>query len=83
MLGTTAGAPLDDRLDAARVVIETFVAHLRTRPHRIEHGILVSRFEDDRAPLQACWFAPASVSGPSNEPGPRRSTVRRERIQNR
>ena len=52
MLGTTAGAPRDDRLDAARVVIETFVAQLRTRPHRIERGILVSRFEDDRAPLQ-------------------------------
>jgi O-acetyl-ADP-ribose deacetylase (regulator of RNase III) len=52
ILGTTAGAPRDDRLDAARVVIETFIAQLRTRPHRIERGILVSRFEDDRAPLQ-------------------------------
>ena len=52
MLGATAGAPRDDRLDAARVVVETFIAHLRTHPHRIDRGILVSRFEDDRAPLQ-------------------------------
>ena len=52
MLGTTTGAPRDDRIDAARVVVETFVAQLRTRPHRIDRGILVSRFEDDRAPLQ-------------------------------
>jgi O-acetyl-ADP-ribose deacetylase (regulator of RNase III) len=53
ILGATANAPLEDRIDAARVVVESLVAHLRTRSHRIDHGILVSRFEDDRAPLQA------------------------------
>jgi O-acetyl-ADP-ribose deacetylase (regulator of RNase III) len=53
ILGAASGAPRDERIDAARVVIETFVAHLRTGPHRIDRGILVSRFEDDRAPLQA------------------------------
>ena len=53
ILGASANAPVDDRLEAARVVLETLVAHLRTRSHRIDRGILVSRFEDDRAPLQA------------------------------
>jgi O-acetyl-ADP-ribose deacetylase (regulator of RNase III) len=53
ILGATANAPLEDRIDAAQVVVESLVAHLRTRSHRIDHGILVSRFEDDRAPLQA------------------------------
>lgn len=52
ILGAAANAPLDDRIDAARLVLETFVAHLRTRSNRIERGILVSRFEDDRVPLQ-------------------------------
>jgi O-acetyl-ADP-ribose deacetylase (regulator of RNase III) len=51
MLGATSGAPREDRMEAARVVLETLIAHLRTRPHRIDRGILVSRFEDDRAPL--------------------------------
>jgi O-acetyl-ADP-ribose deacetylase (regulator of RNase III) len=52
MLGAAANAPLEERLDAAQVVIESFIAHLRTRSHRIDRGILVSRFEDDRVPLQ-------------------------------
>jgi O-acetyl-ADP-ribose deacetylase (regulator of RNase III) len=53
ILGVSSEAQLDARIDAARVVVETLVAHLRVRSHRIERGILVSRFEDDRAPLQA------------------------------
>jgi O-acetyl-ADP-ribose deacetylase (regulator of RNase III) len=52
ILGATSGAPREDRMEAARVVLETLIAHLRTRPHRIDRGILVSRFDDDRAPLQ-------------------------------
>ena len=52
LLGAASDAPLDDRIEAAQVVLEIFVGHLRTRSHRIERGILVSRFEDDRAPLQ-------------------------------
>ncbi len=53
LLGAASDAPLEERVEAARVVLEIFLAHIRTRSHRIERGILVSRFEDDRAPLQA------------------------------
>lgn len=53
ILGTTSKAPLEERLAAANVVLESLVAHLRTRSHRLDRGILVTRFEDDRAPLQA------------------------------
>lgn len=52
LLGAASDAPLEERVEAARVVLEIFLAHIRTRSHRIERGILVSRFEDDRAPLQ-------------------------------
>jgi O-acetyl-ADP-ribose deacetylase (regulator of RNase III) len=51
ILGAAIDAPTEERADAATVVIESLVAHLRTRSHRIDHGILVTRFEDDRAPL--------------------------------
>jgi hypothetical protein len=34
-------------------VIEVLVQHLRTHPNRLERAILVSRFDDDVAPLQA------------------------------
>jgi len=51
IIGASATATPQERLDRAEVVVDTLVAHLRTRKHRIERGILVSRFEDDRAPL--------------------------------
>ena len=53
ILGATINAPREERLDAASVVVESLVAHLRTRSHRIDRGILVTRFDDDRTPLQA------------------------------
>lgn len=53
ILGATSRAPFEERMDAANVVVESLVAHLRTRSHRIERGILVTRFDDDRTPLQA------------------------------
>ena len=53
ILGVSARSSLAIRIDGAGVIVDTLVAHLRTRKHRIEHGILVSRFEDDRAPLEA------------------------------
>lgn len=53
ILGVSTHATEEARLDGAQVVIDTLVAALRTRKHRIDHGILVSRFEDDRAPLEA------------------------------
>ncbi|HRA49026.1 MAG TPA: hypothetical protein PK819_13230, partial [Thermomicrobiales bacterium] len=52
IIGVGSGASAEQRLEAARVVVETLIAHLRTRKHRIERGILVSRFEDDRVPLE-------------------------------
>jgi O-acetyl-ADP-ribose deacetylase (regulator of RNase III) len=53
ILGISFDADSETRAAAARVVIEAFVQHLRTRPNRLERAILVSRFEDDLAPLQA------------------------------
>jgi hypothetical protein len=53
ILGVSAEAPPDERINAAQVVVETLVAHLRIRGQRLERGILVSRFEDDRAPLHS------------------------------
>lgn len=52
ILGVAVDAPSEARADAARVVIEGLVAHLRTHAHRIDRGILVTRFEDDRVPLE-------------------------------
>jgi O-acetyl-ADP-ribose deacetylase (regulator of RNase III) len=53
ILGISFDADSETRTAAARVVIEALVQHLRTRPNRLERAILVSRFEDDLAPLQA------------------------------
>lgn len=53
ILGISFDADAGARVDAARVVIEALVQHLRTHPNRLERAILVSRFEDDLAPLQA------------------------------
>jgi O-acetyl-ADP-ribose deacetylase (regulator of RNase III) len=53
IIGASATARPEERLERAEVVIDAIVAHLRTRKHRIERGILVSRFEDDRAPLES------------------------------
>lgn len=53
ILGIAFDANADQRADAAGVVIEVLVQHLRTRSNRLERAILVSRFEDDVAPLQA------------------------------
>ena len=53
IIGISSGADIDARMDGAQVVVDALVAHLRTRKHRIERGILVSRFEDDRAQLEA------------------------------
>jgi O-acetyl-ADP-ribose deacetylase (regulator of RNase III) len=53
IIGVSTRASEEQRLDAARVVLEAVVARLRTRKHRIERGILVSRFEDDRVPLES------------------------------
>ena len=53
ILGISFDADADTRSAAARVVIEVLVQHLRTRPNRLERAILVSRFDDDLAPLQA------------------------------
>ena len=47
ILGASAVSPVDERMDAAEVVIETLVTHLRTPGGRPERAILVSRFEDD------------------------------------
>lgn len=53
ILGVSVEADAETRAAGARVVIEALVQHLRTRPNRLERAILVSRFEDDLAPLQA------------------------------
>ena len=53
LVGIGATAPPERRIERANQIMETLVAVLRTRNHRIEHGILVTRFEDDRAPLTA------------------------------
>ena len=53
ILGISFDAEGEERAAAAWVVIEALVQHLRTRPNRLERAILVSRFEDDLAPLQA------------------------------
>ena len=53
ILGVSATADTEARLDGAQVVIDSLVGALRIRKHRIERGILVSHFEDDRAPLEA------------------------------
>jgi O-acetyl-ADP-ribose deacetylase (regulator of RNase III) len=52
ILGVSATEPQEERIESAWVVLEALVAHLRSRSHRIDRGILVSRFEDDRLPLQ-------------------------------
>ena len=53
IIGASAEAPVEDRLAAAEIVIETLVAHLRTKGSRPERAILVSRFDDDLAQLTA------------------------------
>lgn len=47
IIGASADSPLEERIAAAEVVIETLVAHLRPRASRLERAILVSRFADD------------------------------------
>ena len=66
ILGANAASPLEARLAAAEVVIETLVAFLRTGGNRLERVILVSRFDDDLHQLTALvararerlWTAP-------------------------
>jgi O-acetyl-ADP-ribose deacetylase (regulator of RNase III) len=53
IIGVSARASLEQRLVGAQIVVDAVVAHLRIRKHRIDRGILVSRFEDDRVPLEA------------------------------
>ncbi len=53
IIGASDSTSPDERVGRAEVVIDVLIAHLRTRKHRIERGILVSRFEDDRAPLES------------------------------
>jgi len=53
VVGTQAGASLEDRTAAARVVIRTLVTHLRASGSRPERAILVSRFDDDLPQLAA------------------------------
>lgn len=53
LLGIESTAPLEQRLERGSEILETLIAVLRTRNHRIERGILVTRFEDDRIPLSA------------------------------
>ena len=53
LLGIPETAPLERRLERGTEILETLIAVLRTRGHRIERGILVTRFEDDRIPLAA------------------------------
>jgi O-acetyl-ADP-ribose deacetylase (regulator of RNase III) len=52
ILGIAFDADAETRSDAAWVVIEALAQHLRTHPNRLERAILVSRFDDDLAPLQ-------------------------------
>lgn len=47
ILGVSAGAPVEERMEVAGIVIETLVASLRLSGGRLERAILVSRFDDD------------------------------------
>jgi O-acetyl-ADP-ribose deacetylase (regulator of RNase III) len=53
LIGAPETASADVRIERAEQILETLIAVLRTRSHRIDRGILVTRFEDDRNPLTA------------------------------
>jgi O-acetyl-ADP-ribose deacetylase (regulator of RNase III) len=53
LLGTAETAPPDRRLEQGSALLEVLIAVLRTRKHRLENAMLVTRFEDDRLPLSA------------------------------
>jgi O-acetyl-ADP-ribose deacetylase (regulator of RNase III) len=51
LLGVSAEAPDEERIDAAQGLIDVVVRYIRRPATRIDRVIVVSRFEDDRASL--------------------------------
>lgn len=67
LLGISAEAPKEERIEAGQGLIDVVVRYIRRPATRIDRVIVVSRFEDDRASLldaiararQRIWTSPA------------------------
>jgi O-acetyl-ADP-ribose deacetylase (regulator of RNase III) len=67
VLGMSAEAPPDERVEFMQSIVDTIVTYIRRPATRIDHVVIVSRFEDDRSALvdaigrarQRLWIAPA------------------------